>query len=209
MEDLLRSLAILLSVRPWLIVVAIVALFVFVLRLFFRRRPKQIPKSDSAPPTRITNAPSPTGVTALPPKPTSARPPVFGNAAPPTSAAPQKPLPAPPPPPSASVPSIPKSSGYVGHESDSSSLTRSGVAWQDYDATLVRVFYATDRLRVPGTIDNAEYDWQRSPEGRLDYGECQVSIPDVHVTGQLESPSLLRFEFRPEQAHRSGEDHES
>jgi esterase/lipase superfamily enzyme len=51
---------------------------------------------------------------------------------------------------------------------------------------------------VPGTIDNAEYDWQRSPEGRLDYGECQVSIPDVHVTGQLESPSLLRFEFRPD-----------
>jgi esterase/lipase superfamily enzyme len=72
---------------------------------------------------------------------------------------------------------------------------RAGVA---YDATLVRVFYATDRLRVPGTVDNAKYDWHRSPEGRLEYGECHVSIPDIHITGQLESPSLLKFEFRPD-----------
>lgn len=76
-------------------------------------------------------------------------------------------------------------------------FTRSGTVW-NYDATLVRVFYATDRLRMPGTANHTQYNWGRSPEGRLEYGECQVSIPDVHILGNFESPSWLKFEFRPD-----------
>jgi esterase/lipase superfamily enzyme len=32
----------------------------------------------------------------------------------------------------------------------------------------------------------------------LSYGECSISIPKSHKIGKLESPSLLRLEFRPD-----------
>src|SRR6202042_1324226 len=60
----------------------------------------------------------------------------------------------------------------------------------------VKVFYATDRRRDSG--DDIKYSWQQSPSGKLEYGECEISIPDTHVMGGMESPSLLRFEFRPD-----------
>ena len=95
------------------------------------------------------------------------------------------------------MPPPPNRSGYIETESREGDFTRSGAVW-NYDATLVRVFYATDRLRVLGTVDNTQYNWGRSPEGRLEYGECQVSIPDIHILGHFESPSWLKFEFRPD-----------
>jgi esterase/lipase superfamily enzyme len=73
---------------------------------------------------------------------------------------------------------------------------RPGLDGRAYDATVVNVFYATDRRRESG--EATKYNWQQSPSGKLEYGECEVSIPDTHVVGGMESPSLLRFEFRPD-----------
>jgi len=64
--------------------------------------------------------------------------------------------------------------------------------------TAVRVFYATDRLQIPVLGGEVRYDRHRSLRGTLHLGECEVSIPKRHKTGRVESPSLLRFEFRPD-----------
>jgi esterase/lipase superfamily enzyme len=61
-----------------------------------------------------------------------------------------------------------------------------GVDGQDYDATVVKVFYATDRRRQSGK--DIGYGWQQSPSGKLEYGECEVSTPDTHLVGRMESP---------------------
>ncbi|WP_374580737.1 alpha/beta hydrolase [Pseudoduganella sp.] len=66
------------------------------------------------------------------------------------------------------------------------------------DCAVMRVFFATNR----------ELSGDRHParlfgnaRGPLRYGSCEVSIPRDHRMGELESPSLLRLEFRadPEQ----------
>jgi len=41
------------------------------------------------------------------------------------------------------------------------------------------------------------YDQQRSVRGKLHYGTCSISIPKLHKLGKLETPSILRLEFRP------------
>jgi esterase/lipase superfamily enzyme len=64
-------------------------------------------------------------------------------------------------------------------------------------ATLVRVFYATDREQVIDKKGRFSYGEKRSTAGILNYGLCEVSIPTTHKIGKLESPSFLRFEFRP------------
>jgi len=80
----------------------------------------------------------------------------------------------------------------------SSFLSGAGNVSASLNATLVRVFYATDRMQIPTLIRGPKYDKHRSPFGKLHFGECEVSIPKTHKTGKLESPSLLRFEFRPD-----------
>lgn len=65
-------------------------------------------------------------------------------------------------------------------------------------ASIVRVFYATDRNQTALPGFDISYDANRSPNGQLHYGLCEVSIPKVHKTGHLESPSVLRLEFRPD-----------
>jgi len=65
------------------------------------------------------------------------------------------------------------------------------------NASLVRVFYATDRLKIHDWSDGPQYNFERSGLGKLQYGECTISIPKIHKMGNLESPSLLRLEFRP------------
>jgi esterase/lipase superfamily enzyme len=40
------------------------------------------------------------------------------------------------------------------------------------------------------------YTTARSPEGHIDVGVCQVSIPKSHAVGEVESPSVLRLEIR-------------
>lgn len=65
------------------------------------------------------------------------------------------------------------------------------------DSTLVRVFYATDRMQMPSLPGNAKYGRLRSLGGNLHFGKCEISIPRKHKTGRLETPSILRLEFRP------------
>jgi esterase/lipase superfamily enzyme len=64
-------------------------------------------------------------------------------------------------------------------------------------ATLVQVFYATDRMKVADLTGCVEYGVERSLNGNLHYGRCEVSIPKLHKIGKLETPSILRLEFRP------------
>ena len=63
----------------------------------------------------------------------------------------------------------------------------------DGEPTLVRVFYATDRART-GSRDPD--DFHGGDFAELEYGRVEVSIPPGHEVGKLESPSILRFEFR-------------
>ncbi|MBI6953599.1 alpha/beta hydrolase [Pseudomonas sp. CCOS 191] len=56
---------------------------------------------------------------------------------------------------------------------------------------VVRVRYATDRRAVDATSDEV---FGGEP-GTMSYGSCHVSIPSVHRIGEIESPSLLKWEF--------------
>jgi esterase/lipase superfamily enzyme len=59
-----------------------------------------------------------------------------------------------------------------------------------------RIFYATDRKPL-ATLSAVRFGSERQTNGELSYGTCVVSIPKKHKTGQLESPTYLRLEFRP------------
>lgn len=63
---------------------------------------------------------------------------------------------------------------------------------------IAEVFYATDRKRTGATDPNSIYGGER---GDFVYGLCTVSIPKDHRIGELEAPSLMRFELteKPEQ----------
>ena len=65
------------------------------------------------------------------------------------------------------------------------------------NASLIRVYYVTDRLKIHNWSDGPQYNFERSQSGELQYGECTISIPKIHKMGKLESPSLLMLEFRP------------
>ena len=58
---------------------------------------------------------------------------------------------------------------------------------------VVRVWFASDR-ELSGDRHPARLFG--SGHGQLRYGSCEVSIPRDHRLGELESPSLLRLEFR-------------
>ena len=61
------------------------------------------------------------------------------------------------------------------------------------EAQVVRVFYATDR-EPTGSTDPDEFFG--GEYGDLSYGRVEVSILPGHRVGELERPSILRFEFR-------------
>ncbi|MEM6304924.1 MAG: alpha/beta hydrolase [Pseudomonadota bacterium] len=63
------------------------------------------------------------------------------------------------------------------------------------DAGFVRVevYYATDRALTGDGRPARMFDADRA-DG-LNYGTAEVTIPRTHVAGQLESPSVWRFEF--------------
>lgn len=58
---------------------------------------------------------------------------------------------------------------------------------------LVDVYYATDRARSGETDPNEFYG---SGRGDLELGVATVSIPETHVPGLVEAPSIWRLEFR-------------
>jgi esterase/lipase superfamily enzyme len=62
--------------------------------------------------------------------------------------------------------------------------------------TIVRVFYATDRGSTGQVAAARMYGADRSVNGKLALGTCEVSIPRDHRLGQLEHPSIWKLEFR-------------
>jgi esterase/lipase superfamily enzyme len=63
--------------------------------------------------------------------------------------------------------------------------------------SLIRVFYATDRAQASSTTSNEGfYLGQRGDSDVLSLGTIDVSIPRDHRMGEIERPSILRFEFR-------------
>jgi esterase/lipase superfamily enzyme len=65
------------------------------------------------------------------------------------------------------------------------------------NATAVRIFYATDRALSTDEALEFKFDTGRDHAGTLHLGECEVTIPACHKSGRMESPSILRLEFRP------------
>lgn len=59
---------------------------------------------------------------------------------------------------------------------------------------VVRTFFATDRHPIPGAEPAERFGAERSE--RVHYGTVDVSIPRDHRMGELESPSVLRLEFK-------------
>ncbi|MBY6113583.1 alpha/beta hydrolase [Mameliella alba] len=58
----------------------------------------------------------------------------------------------------------------------------------------VDVYYATDRARTGSAHPADFYGGERGD--RLDLGVATVTIPNIHVAGQVERPSIWRLEFR-------------
>lgn len=69
--------------------------------------------------------------------------------------------------------------------------TRPEVVLQDY--VVQKVFYGTNRNKLEL---KPRYGTGRSVDSKIFYGECDVSIPSRHRRGKIESPSILRFEFK-------------
>lgn len=61
------------------------------------------------------------------------------------------------------------------------------------DYAVVKTFFATDRNLTGKTKPDEMFGAIRS---KIRYGACDVSIPRDHRLGELESPSIWRFEFR-------------
>ncbi len=58
---------------------------------------------------------------------------------------------------------------------------------------MLRVFYGTDRNVISKSGGRVVYGGDRA---EVSYGTCEVSIPRDHRMGELESPSILKLEFR-------------
>lgn len=58
----------------------------------------------------------------------------------------------------------------------------------------IDVYYATDRARTGASHPARFYGGERGD--RLELGIATVTIPDTHVAGQVEKPSIWRLEFR-------------
>jgi esterase/lipase superfamily enzyme len=60
--------------------------------------------------------------------------------------------------------------------------------------TRVKLYYATDRARTGDRSPSSFYGGDRS-DG-LELGELEVSVPNTHVPGKIEKPSIWTFDFR-------------
>lgn len=75
------------------------------------------------------------------------------------------------------------------------SIEMASMTEQNY--AVVRTFFATDRNVVENATPSKTFGADRSP---LTYGIADVSIPRDHRIGELESPSVLKLEFREDPA---------
>ena len=69
--------------------------------------------------------------------------------------------------------------------------------FEESEYAVVQTFFATDRNLEEGRRGEVGFGGERSD---IRYGRCYVSIPRDHRMGELESPSILRFEFREDPA---------
>lgn len=67
---------------------------------------------------------------------------------------------------------------------------------EESNYAVVRVLYATDRSLVKASDPVQFYGTERSLDGKLSLGVCDVSIPRDHRMGHLERPSITKLEFR-------------
>jgi esterase/lipase superfamily enzyme len=63
--------------------------------------------------------------------------------------------------------------------------------------TIVRVFYGTDRKRTNSREVSRAYGYKRGP---LTLGIAEVTVPKDHRLGELEAPSIMKFEFEEDPA---------
>jgi esterase/lipase superfamily enzyme len=78
-------------------------------------------------------------------------------------------------------------------------VVRGGVAQAGKpNYAIVPVFYVTDRRDTGNSDPVLRYASDGSHSAELTRGICEVSIPAIHVTGTLESPSWWELEFRPD-----------
>ena len=63
--------------------------------------------------------------------------------------------------------------------------------------SVVEVFYATDREKIPPTSSSGRVQFRnrRFWRPQMEYGVCSVTVPKDHDPGKMESPSFWRFEF--------------
>lgn len=59
----------------------------------------------------------------------------------------------------------------------------------------LKVHFATNRKEAQSTEDKQRNPFGNQLDSVLHYGVCEVSIPKNHKRGDLESPSIYRFEF--------------
>lgn len=128
----------------------------------------------------------------------SASAPAAGEAAPSESAPSAGAQPAQPSPPAVSAPATQestlgrKSGGGTAAEDQSADTRSSGASTANENYNVMTVFYATDRAKTGSTEANDIYGGER---GTLVLGSCNVSIPKDHRVGELEAPSIWKFEF--------------
>ena len=60
----------------------------------------------------------------------------------------------------------------------------------------MKVFYATDRQPSGSSLPQLFYGSNRSSDGGVSLGSCDVSIPRDHRVGKLESPKWWKLQFR-------------
>ena len=89
-------------------------------------------------------------------------------------------------------------SDEASEESEVEEVTKGGVDVMNPDYTLVDVYYGTDR-KINEQSESVK-DLYLGDRGQFSYGVCQVSIPKGHKVGELEAPSLLKFEFSEDPA---------
>lgn len=61
---------------------------------------------------------------------------------------------------------------------------------------VLQVYYATDRQETKDPSPEEHFNGERGNGQQLSLGVVEVTVPKSHRVGQLESPSLLRLEFK-------------
>ena len=77
-------------------------------------------------------------------------------------------------------------------------LKRGNANPQEANCHLVRIFYVTDRQDTGSSTPAMRFANARAQDGKVSFGTADVSIPRIHHAGELESPSWLHLEFRPD-----------